>query len=170
MWGHFNKPRRRSNRPCFGCNKVGHFIADCPEDVTSRKIYQNKLRTKNNSQKIFIVELRPFPPDLPKNRSRHLNPSLSRLPVRLCPARNARLARVRVQSRSSPRSAPARSLSLSLSFSFSFSLPFSFLFFFLFPFSLSLSPFFLSSAALPHARRAARRSPATALTPAAPRP
>jgi hypothetical protein len=25
------EPRRRSNKPCFGCNKVGHFIADCPK-------------------------------------------------------------------------------------------------------------------------------------------
>ena len=29
--------RRRSNRPCFGCNKVGHFIADCLEEKKKNK-------------------------------------------------------------------------------------------------------------------------------------
>ena len=38
----FNKnkkyePKRRSNRQCFGCNKVGHFIADCPEEKKKNK-------------------------------------------------------------------------------------------------------------------------------------
>ena len=31
------EPRRRSNRPCFGYNKVGHFIADCPEEKKKNK-------------------------------------------------------------------------------------------------------------------------------------
>jgi hypothetical protein len=29
--------RRRSNKPCFGCNKVGYFIADCSEDKKKNK-------------------------------------------------------------------------------------------------------------------------------------
>jgi hypothetical protein len=29
--------RRRSSKPCFGCKKVGHFIADCPEEKKKNK-------------------------------------------------------------------------------------------------------------------------------------
>jgi hypothetical protein len=31
------EPRRRSNKPCFGCKKIGHFIADCPEEKKKNK-------------------------------------------------------------------------------------------------------------------------------------
>jgi hypothetical protein len=31
------EPRRRSNKLYFGCKKVGHFIADCPEDKKKNK-------------------------------------------------------------------------------------------------------------------------------------
>jgi len=29
--------RRRSNKPCFGCKKLGHFIADCLEGKKKNK-------------------------------------------------------------------------------------------------------------------------------------
>jgi hypothetical protein len=29
--------RRRSSKPCFGCKKIGHFIADCPEEKKKNK-------------------------------------------------------------------------------------------------------------------------------------
>ena len=29
--------RRRSNKPCFGCKKLEHFIADCPEEKKKNK-------------------------------------------------------------------------------------------------------------------------------------
>jgi hypothetical protein len=28
--------RRRSSKPCFGCKKIGHFIADCSEEKKMR--------------------------------------------------------------------------------------------------------------------------------------
>jgi chromosome segregation ATPase len=28
---------RRSSKPCFGCKKIGHFIADCPEEKKKNK-------------------------------------------------------------------------------------------------------------------------------------
>jgi hypothetical protein len=31
------EPRRRSSKPCFGCKKIGHFIADCPEEKKKNK-------------------------------------------------------------------------------------------------------------------------------------
>ena len=31
------EPRRRSNKPYFGCKKLGHFIADCPEKKKKNK-------------------------------------------------------------------------------------------------------------------------------------
>ena len=31
------EPRRRSNKPCFGCKKLGHFIADCLEGKKKNK-------------------------------------------------------------------------------------------------------------------------------------
>jgi hypothetical protein len=33
-----HESRRRSKKPCFGCKKIGHFIADCPEDKKKTKI------------------------------------------------------------------------------------------------------------------------------------
>jgi hypothetical protein len=32
-----NESRRRSSKPCFGCKKIGHFIADCPEEKKKNK-------------------------------------------------------------------------------------------------------------------------------------
>jgi hypothetical protein len=29
--------RKRSNKPCFSCKKIGHFIADCPEEKKKNK-------------------------------------------------------------------------------------------------------------------------------------
>jgi hypothetical protein len=29
--------RRRSSKPCFGCKKIGHFIADCPKEEKKNK-------------------------------------------------------------------------------------------------------------------------------------
>jgi hypothetical protein len=29
--------RRRSSKPCFGCKKIGHFIADCPQEKKKNK-------------------------------------------------------------------------------------------------------------------------------------
>jgi hypothetical protein len=29
--------RRRSSKPCFSCKKIGHFIADCPEEKKKNK-------------------------------------------------------------------------------------------------------------------------------------
>jgi hypothetical protein len=40
-----HESRRRSSKPCFGCKKIGHFIADCPEE---KKKYKD---TKENSFK-----------------------------------------------------------------------------------------------------------------------
>ena len=40
------EPRRKSNRSCFGCNKVGHFIADCPKEKKKNK------DTKESTSKI----------------------------------------------------------------------------------------------------------------------
>jgi hypothetical protein len=31
------EPRRRSSKPRFGCKKIGHFIADCPEEKKKNK-------------------------------------------------------------------------------------------------------------------------------------
>jgi hypothetical protein len=40
-----HESRRRSSKPCFGCKKIGHFIADCPEEKKKNK------DTKKNSFK-----------------------------------------------------------------------------------------------------------------------
>jgi hypothetical protein len=32
-----HEPRKRSSKPCFGCKKIGHFIADCPEEKKKNK-------------------------------------------------------------------------------------------------------------------------------------
>jgi hypothetical protein len=32
-----HESRRRSSKPCFGCKKIGHFIADCPEEKKKNK-------------------------------------------------------------------------------------------------------------------------------------
>ena len=42
--------RRRSNRPCFGCNKVGHFIADCPEEKIKNKDNNESSSKKDKSR------------------------------------------------------------------------------------------------------------------------
>ena len=44
------EPRRRSNRPCFGCNKVGHFIADCPEEKTKNKDNKESTSKRDRSR------------------------------------------------------------------------------------------------------------------------
>ena len=56
------EPRRRSNRPCFGCNKVGHFIADCPEEKkktkTPKKAHPKKIDqdTRSKPEKLILVK------------------------------------------------------------------------------------------------------------------
>jgi len=40
------EPRRRSNKPCFGCKKLGHFITDCPKEKK-----KNKNDKKGSSKK-----------------------------------------------------------------------------------------------------------------------
>ena len=122
--------------------------------VTSRKIYQNKSRAKNNSQNFFIVELRLFPPDLSKTGP---DIRIHRHPISLF----APVPCVTPDRRACASGRGRRRESLSLSFSFSFSFSF-FLFFFL-PL-LSLSPSSLSS--LPRAPE--RRSAPPACTQAAP--
>ena len=42
--------RIRSNRPCFGCNKVGHFIADCPEEKKKNKDNNESTSKKDKSR------------------------------------------------------------------------------------------------------------------------
>jgi hypothetical protein len=32
-----HESRRRSSKPCFGFKKIGHFIADCPEEKKKNK-------------------------------------------------------------------------------------------------------------------------------------
>jgi hypothetical protein len=32
-----HESRRRSSKPCFGCKRIGHFIADCPEEKKKNK-------------------------------------------------------------------------------------------------------------------------------------
>ena len=44
------EPRRRSNRPCFGCNKVGHFIADCPEAKKKNKDTKESTSKRDRSR------------------------------------------------------------------------------------------------------------------------
>jgi hypothetical protein len=36
---------RRKTRTCFQCNKLGHFVADCPEKVENKDGYKHKSRT-----------------------------------------------------------------------------------------------------------------------------
>ena len=44
------EPRRRSNRPYFGCNKVGHFIADCPEEKKNNKDTKESTYKRDRSR------------------------------------------------------------------------------------------------------------------------
>ena len=44
------EPRRRSNRPCFGCNKVGHFIADCLEEKKKNKDTKESSSKRDRSR------------------------------------------------------------------------------------------------------------------------
>jgi hypothetical protein len=54
--------RRRSSKPCFGCKKIGHFIADCPEEKrrtrTSRKAHPRGTSqdTKYVQVKLILVK------------------------------------------------------------------------------------------------------------------
>ena len=57
--------RGQSDDPLRSADSHGKRCFFCLPSVTSRKIYQNKSHAKNNSQNFFIVELKPFPPDLP---------------------------------------------------------------------------------------------------------
>ena len=41
---------RRSNRSCFGCNKVGHFIADCPEEKKKNKDTKESTSKRDRSR------------------------------------------------------------------------------------------------------------------------
>ena len=50
MWGCFNKLRKRSNRPCFGCNKVEHFIADCPKEKKKNKDTKKSTSKRDRSR------------------------------------------------------------------------------------------------------------------------
>src|SRR6185503_11482444 len=116
-----------------------------------KKVYQNKSCAKNNSQNFFIVKLRPFLPDLQKTGP---DIRIHRCPVSLFALVPRVTADLRACASGRSRRRDFHCLSLFLSFLFlNFSFPF-FLFLF-FSLSLSLSPSSLSSAALPHARRAA---------------
>ena len=56
------EPRRRSNKPCFGCKKHGHFIADCPEEKKRTKMTKKALPrkkdqdTRNKPVKLTLVK------------------------------------------------------------------------------------------------------------------
>jgi hypothetical protein len=41
---------RRNTRTCFQCNKLGHFVADCPEEVENKDIYVHKSKMDGNYQ------------------------------------------------------------------------------------------------------------------------
>ena len=151
----------KPDRQTKGGDKQKEGLVDC----NIPKIHLKKL-LEIISKFRFVVELpnspEPFPISVPTSESNHCPVSLFLLVPRVTPDRRACTTR-----RGRRRDRRRRDLLPSLSFSFSPPL-----FFFLFPFSFLFPPAlsFLSSAALSHTRRVARRSPATALTPAAPRP
>jgi hypothetical protein len=55
--GFFNKikTKRTSKRPCFGCGKEGHFIAECP-NIRVRRRDTNK-NDKNKKKEVGEVHL-----------------------------------------------------------------------------------------------------------------
>jgi chromosome segregation ATPase len=42
--------RRRSSKPCFGCKKIGHFIADCPEEKKKNKDTKESSSKRDKSR------------------------------------------------------------------------------------------------------------------------
>jgi hypothetical protein len=51
------KTKRTSKRPCFGCGKEGHFIAECPNiRVRRRDINKNDKNKKKEVGKLIWVK------------------------------------------------------------------------------------------------------------------
>jgi hypothetical protein len=42
--------RRRSSKPCFGCKKIGHFIADCPKEKKKNKDTKESSSKRDKSR------------------------------------------------------------------------------------------------------------------------
>jgi hypothetical protein len=48
-----SKIKRKSNKPCFGCREIGHFIADCPNPKNKNK---NEKKEYSKSKKKYSGE------------------------------------------------------------------------------------------------------------------
>jgi hypothetical protein len=58
--GYFNKDKRRSkikrksNKPCFGCGEIGHFIADCPNPKNKNKNEKEYSKGKKKYSRVGL--------------------------------------------------------------------------------------------------------------------